>query len=697
MESQERDSLFADLGHDDEEIRRLAVERLSLLPPDEATGPLVECLGDSSWRVRKAAVERLTAFSDASGPVRALVPALADGENPGRRNAALEALTRFGAAALPVLIEASHDTDVDVRKQTVDALAAIGTLDAAAEDRLAELLEDTDPNVRAAAAEALGAIGARDAAPLLMARVDADREPLVRLSALRSLARLEVSLTVSQLELALEDPLLRSSAYLLLGWSEDRGAFDALLKGLSSAARSAREAAMEALVKRASLAPPGEDQLLGERLRAAVAEVPFLSDALRRLSEAPLTTRLVLVQFLGWLGRPDCVIPLLEAGRDEALSEVVLGALSGAGPEAEASVNEAWGTLSDATRIRACALLGRTRGETGEALLRRALTHGDPALRAVAAGALASRGATAALPALVAALRVAATTMGEAGDADADGQAELEQAIRALLAGADTAVCDRVAALLEAEIDGAPEAFRLATARLLGCIACPGHRERVELLLSDPSAAVRRAAVEALAQVAPQQLEPLRCALADESPQVRIGAATALAASGDAAAVADLASLLDDDEPRVVVAALRALATWALAAGSDEARERALLLLSVGLAHGGSSGLAALDALSAIGGDDAVELAKDALGSADPEIAEAAIACVGAHGGRAALTNLLPRLEHAAWNVRARVAQVMEERRHVHAIPSLIRQLDAERDDFVRGAILAALATLESQ
>ena len=328
--------------------------------------------------------------------------------------------------------------------------------------------------------------------------------------------------------------------------------------------------------------------------------------------------------------------------------------------------------------------------------MRRALTLGDPALRSVAASALAQRGTTAALPALVAALRLASTAAGE-GDVDSDGQAELEQAIRALLDGADATCGDRVAALLEAESDGAPEGFRLATAKLLGCIGSRGHQERVELLLSDPSAAVRRAAVEALARVAPQQLEPLRCALADEAPQVRIGAAAALAASGDPGVVADLASLLDDAEPRVVVAALRALAPWVRAADSDEARHRALLLLSVGLAHGGPSGLAALDALGAIGGEDAVELARDALGSADPEIAEAAVACVGTHGSRTALNDLLPALAHPAWNVRARVAQAMEERRHVHAIPSLIRQLDEERDDFVRGAILAALGTLESQ
>jgi hypothetical protein len=39
----------------------------------------------------------------------------------------------------------------------------------------------------------------------------------------------------------------------------------------------------------------------------------------------------------------------------------------------------------------------------------------------------------------------------------------------------------------------------------------------------------------------------------------------------------------------------------------------------------------------------------------------------------------------------------MEERRHVHAMPALIRQLEEERDEFVRAAILTALAILESR
>jgi HEAT repeat protein len=692
MERREQDSLMADLGHADEEIRRLAVERLSLLSPADAVAALVSSLGDPSWRVRKAAVERLTALEDAREPVRALVGALADGENSGRRNAALEALTRFGSAAVPGLVEASHSDDVDVRKQAVDALAAIAA--PAAAQRLVALLEDPDPNVRAAAAEALGAFDSAQAASL-SARAASDPEPLVRLSALRSLARLEVSLSVAELSSALADPLLRPSAYLLLGWSEDPGAVEELMKALASSARSSREAAMEALVRRGKLAVPGEDELLFGRLRAGLADAPFLSDALQRLREAPLVTKLVLVQFLGQLGRPDCVLPLLEAAHDEALAEVVLGVLAGAGPDVEAPVASAWPTLAETTRRSACALLGRTRGELGEATLRRALVAPDTALRSVAVRSLASRGARAALPALVAALHAAATLPAEAEAGEIEAPLEIEEAIRTLLAGADEVHADRVGALLEAEIEGAPDAFRLATARLLGSIGCSGHQRRIELLLSDPSASVRRAAIEALARVAPGQLELLRCALADESPLVRIGAVTALAGSGDPAVVADLASLMDDAEPRVGAAALRGLAIWVQVAGNEEARGRALLLLSVGLAHGGASGLAALDALTRIGGEDAVALAHSALASPDGEIVEAAVACIGQHGSRSSLSQLLALLGHPHWNVRARVAQVMEERRQVHAMPALIRQLEEERDEFVRAAVLTALATLE--
>ena len=96
LDERDRESIAGDLESDDAELRRLAVERSGALPQDEAIRLLVDRLGDVSWRVRKAAVERLVTCSDSAHTADALIGALGDGENPGRRNAAVEALVACG-------------------------------------------------------------------------------------------------------------------------------------------------------------------------------------------------------------------------------------------------------------------------------------------------------------------------------------------------------------------------------------------------------------------------------------------------------------------------------------------------------------------------------------------------------------------------------------------------------------------------
>jgi HEAT repeat protein len=108
------------------------------------------------------------------------------------------------------------------------------------------------------------------------------------------------------------------------------------------------------------------------------------------------------------------------------------------------------------------------------------------------------------------------------------------------------------------------------------------------------------------------------------------------------------------------------------------------------------SALASLDALAKLGGADAVALALGALASPDPEVVEAAVACIGRHGSRDDLGRLFACFSHPSWSVRARAVQVMQERRHVRAMPAILRSLEDERDEFVRDAALAALRSLES-
>jgi HEAT repeat protein len=693
MDGRERESIRRDLASADDELRRLAVERLGGLPAAEAVPELVAHLGDPSWRVRKAAVDRLAASAEPALACDSLIAALADGENPGRRNAALEALVRLGPLAVAPLVGATASPDPDVRKQVVDALAGIAAPASAA--RLSELLADPDANVRGAAADALGAIGRPESAALLLRAVAEDAERLVRLSALRALARMEQAVAVADLGETLADPLLRPAALALLGWSDDPEAASVLLKAFAAGPRAAAEAASQALLRLAARLPAAEAERLAERIREAALEAPeAVERSLARLESADLPTRLALVQFLGLLRSERAVLPLLHAGRDEALAELVLSTLQAFGPGAQAAVDAGWGALDGDERALACELFGRTAGAEGRRRLLEALLEPDPVLRASAVRALARRREPEALEALV--RRFAAEA--EADD-DGDGE-ELELLAEAIVSIAapgvegDAAAARRAGRMLCERLSEAPEGFRGAAARVLGRLGGAENADALALLFSDPSAAVRRAAVEGLARLGQgAHSETLHLACADEASSVRMAAAAALGRAADPRALEDLERLAFDEDPAVRAAALRA--AGALPPGDPAALARRLELLGRGAEEGGPVAIAALEALRALGDPRALGAALRALESDAPELTRAAVACLGRVADGRDLERLLPLLEHASWAVRAEVIRVFAERGVRKAVPALLRRQGQERDEFVREALLRALERLE--
>jgi HEAT repeat protein len=701
MDSRDRESITKDLENTDEEIRRLAVERLTLLPSAEAIPVLVERLGDSSWRVRKAAIDRLAESAECSETTRRLVAALADGNSTNRRNAALEALMRCGRKAVPILVEASHDQDADVRKQVVDALGGIG--DESAAGRLVEMLADPDPNVRGAAADALGAIGSPSSASSLLAVANQDEEDLVRLSALYALVRMEVPVAASDVADPLGASMLRPAAYALLGHSEDPDAVEWLLKGTIDRSWRCREASFEALLRWVARSDAAETAQLTSRIGNAVASAPeVLSDALEHLSSAGLQTRLTLVQFLGLLKRPDTVIPILLAGHDEALAEIVISTLESFGTVVEEILDEAWESFEADARRLCCDLLGRVGGETAQTRLITTLLDPDAELRIAAVRALGRRGRASALPTLVRRLEAAVIEdVEEAEEGEVDAVTEAIVAIAGLQRASKSEVIDQAIELLSSRREGAEERFRLAVARTMGRIGRPEDATAVGFMMSDPSASVRRAAVEALARLACGEVpEPLRMALADEDPVVRIAAASALGASDDPHFVEDLASLAGDEDARVRAAVMRALGRGAAAVRKrnpeSEAVSKALIVLSAALRDKGTVAMAALEALAALGGPEAAQLATGMLGEQDPEMVKVAVECIRAHGTAESLRDLFPLISHEHWLVRAEVIQTLSDRGLERAVPAILRWLDKEQDDFVRDTIFRALKRLET-
>jgi len=83
------------------------------------------------------------------------------------------------------------------------------------------------------------------------------------------------------------------------------------------------------------------------------------------------------------------------------------------------------------------------------------------------------------------------------------------------------------------------------------------------------------------------------------------------------------------------------------------------------------------------------------LGRSEPEVVREAVRCFGSHAEPGELEALLPLVAHADWSVRAEVVEVLAERRVRHAVPAILRRLETEQDDVVRGVTLAALQRLD--
>jgi HEAT repeat protein len=105
--------------------------------------------------------------------------------------------------------------------------------------------------------------------------------------------------------------------------------------------------------------------------------------------------------------------------------------------------------------------------------------------------------------------------------------------------------------------------------------------------------------------------------------------------------------------------------------------------------------IAAVEAFERIGGALSLAPVVAVLGHADGEVVQSAVRCLEQHATIEELQALLPLLGHEHWSVRAAAIEALASRRVRSALPAVLRHLEREQDEFVRGVLLRALAHLE--
>jgi HEAT repeat protein len=647
--------------------RRLAAARLADLPPEIALRLIPPALGDPDVEVR----------------LRVAQAAIA------RR------LPKAGDAVTSWLSE----SDARIRLSACDVIRAAPT------DRsviaLGRVLGDPEPNVRLAAAAAMGGSALPEAVSPLLGHLD-DGSPEVREEVARALGRIGDTRAVVPLIGKVQDSVsdVRKTTARALGELGDLRAAGALMLALQDPSAEVRLEAVGALGKlRADEATPAIAPLIDGSAADSGSAPTGRSSSAQGAGAAEV--RAAALRALGRIGGGAAVKILVSAlAKDDpsAARSPVRDALVAAGKPAEAALIVALGSgTSAATAAGAALVLGTMKSVDGAKAIVRAMQRGTVPLRA-GVRALAQIGSPTALP----------TVLELFDDPDPTTRKEAIRAAASLLDPAQIdgrAVDPASAALRDAST---PIDEKIELVRLLGRTGAPRAEAVLLPLVSAKPPALRLAVIEALgslrvpatttpseaAKQGPAALPPLAtsllAALDDESPEVRLGAAMALAHVGGSAVAREvlrrLAVAAEQDRGALGIAlsgalarsddpALAATVRAAYATAPESARDA--LIEGLGRMRGAEAGRA-LDAIAAGSIDDRRKVAEALAGHAEMEEALRRLAGDADPGVRAG----------AAWSLGTVGAKT--------SLPALSR-LTGDPDVAVAGNAVASLGRVAAR
>lgn len=662
----ERD-LAEQLTHPEETARLHAAE--TLLQNELLSGTaLLPALKDTSWRVRRAAVEGVSRRAAPDAIAALLSSVREDHHNLGLLNSALQVLALTDVDTFSPLVEFLHDPDPDLRLQA--ALALGEQQDQKAIAPLLDALNDPDINVRYHVIEALGKLRAIESAEALTS-IAASRDFFLAFPALESLMQIGDARVVPRVVPLLNDELLREPAAVALGTLGDEKAVDPLVNELNTKPELAQVVAesLTTLYDRYDKLY-GEGKLIADLSRRSINAVGAqnLLDALDHASPEKLRG---IALVLGWLEGPAVDQALTRLLGHESARSDVIEALVRHGSRVTALLLEQLHSDDLEVRRAAAVALGRI-GDPGATTTLIEILDDESDLTIPTVNALAKIGDQRAFEAL----------LGLIGHADA--------AVRQAVIGALNSLGSREmpARIIPLLSDPDPN-VRESAVKIAGYF---GYPECAELLLDrchDQDERVRRAAIEHLPFLQDERVvDTLAHSLQHETPRVRASAASAIAHMESPRVESFLISALNDEDSWVRYFAARALGTRKFAESVD------MLERVVQTDSSTHVRIAALEALGKIGGERAATIAATFVEAGDPDLANAALVALGHIDHPAATEPLVKTLRSPQADRRRQAAVALGEQRNPDVLEHLERSAAADDQPAVFEAAIGALSKL---
>lgn len=657
------DSIESMFSAPDDEVRREAAlflkNNTDSIGQERAIGMLVAALLDTSWRVRKTAVEILIEAFPLDAYFDSLVSLLYNEENAGARNSAIEALVKGGPRCAEKLMVAYGTADADVRKFIIDIAGEIAHKDLI--PLLTKALMDSDENVKAAAVEHLGSLKDVVAVDMLIG-ILGERDMWTAYPAIEALGMIGDLRALPSIVDALQDRILREPALKALGNIGGEEVVKFIVPYLTDRSRAVRQTAFVAIGK------VNYSGVSSEVIKTEIEE-RHGSEAVNAFLDAAASSnhemRVSALMLLAMLGDSRAIKPMLDLAADfddEGQILTSLAHIADGIPDVFLRNIDEFADDSYRLRYLVAAMSMSARPEFREKLVE-FLVHDDGHVRASAASGLGRIGDPASITPLLEAVH----------DRYEDVEDVIVDALISLKGGLDP----RVVESLMRDVD--PGIRKLAIPILMD-IGTKDSRDAIAFLLKDPSYIVRKAAIECLADNIDSESEGLLIhSLTDENLEVRSAVAMRLGETRDEKFLEPLILMLSDTEDNVRVSACKALGL----------QGKALALRHLNAALSDSNGFvvaSALEAIARIGDPDGIEMIIAMLDSQDREIRRTAIRSLA--GFEAVYKYILPYLMSDDWATRYEAARAL---RHHLREPGVMEKVqgahDKEDDHVVREAL----------
>ena len=622
----------------------------------EALETVLFALKDTSWRVRKAALDVMLSCFSPEEPMPGLVALLGLPDNAGARNSAIEGFVRIGSHAVDHLAGAFKTADADVRKFIMDIAGESG--DKKFIPLLMSALEDSDPNVVASAVEHLGIMKEPSAVGALEEIIDRG-DVWTSYPAVEALGNISDERSIPTLLRLLKDKALREPALRALGKLGGEREVRDIVFHINDRSRSVQHealASLERIYKRGASEASISDALhecFGEKV------VDILIEYARSAKE---DIRASSILFLGLVRDSRALAPLVEMARDEQNADELRKALVYIGRnDPEALAPHSRGRSAIETRFL-CGVMADVASPVYFDILVEFLGHDDGHVRSYAARGLANIGDERAVPYL----------MRNLADQYEDVQ---ESIVRSLMTLKDGLDLDELIGLLKSP----DPVVRRSAVLVLGSQDSPRVVESITFALKDVDARVRMAVVITLGIIKSEDaFLGLLLATGDEDPAIRALAARKLGDTGLERFIGTVRVMLSDPDVLVRVSACKSMGSIGTL---DEVPDLVQLLGD----PDGHVVVSAIEALGSIGGHDARDAVMSMVRSSDIEFRRTSLKALGGFQGVEDV--LLEFLSDSDWATRVEAARALRDHRQSNVMESVSRALENEQDPIVQTAL----------